>query len=117
MASGESIRMRVVAELERVVGPEAALYIMSNLPVVDWHELATKTDLHAELAAVREEMATKADLRVLAAELRGEMSALRGEMSGLRGEMYQALNAQTKWFVGTNVAVAGIALTVAKLIF
>ena len=116
--------MRVVAELERVVGPEAALYIMSNLPVVDWHELATKTDLHAELAAVREEMATKADLRVLAAELRGEMSGLRGEMSGLRGEMsglrgemYQALNAQTKWFVGTNVAVAGIALTVAKLIF
>lgn len=123
MDSDESIRMRVVGELERVLGPEAALYIMSNLPVVNWHELSTKADLaavsadvaalaastKAEFTAIRDEMATKADLRVFVAELRSEIATVRTEM-------YQGLISQTKWFVGTNVALVGIALTAAKLI-
>lgn len=131
MDHDDSIRMRVVGELERLIGPEAALYNMSNLPIVNWHELATKEDLEA----IRAEMATKADLRVLNAEWHGEFASLRTEfatlradsatefasvrteLATLRGDMHQAIAAQTRWFVATNVALLGVCLAAARLMF
>lgn len=98
MDNEESIRHTAVSDLERAIGPQSALYIMSKLPVVNWHELATKEDLRQ----LREEMATKADLRVLAAEL--------------RMEMHQGFASQTRWLAGFNVTLAAVVLAAAKLL-
>jgi hypothetical protein len=95
----ESIRHTAVSDLERAIGPRSALYIMSKLPVVNWHELATKEDLKP--------LATKDDLRVLAAEI--------------RSEMHQGFTEQTRWLVGFMTTFVGVWSAVligaAKLLF
>lgn len=68
---------------------------MSWLPIVNWHELATKEDLKV--------YATKDDLRVMSAEL--------------RIELHQSLASQTRWLAGFNLTLAALVLTVAKLVF
>lgn len=103
MDNEESIRHTAVSDLERAIGPQSALYIMSKLPVVNWHELATKEDIRQ----LREEVATKVDLKVLAADI--------------RSEMHQGFTEQTRWLVGFMTTFVGVWSAVligaAKLLF
>ena len=55
-------------------------------------ELATKSDLKAELAAVRADIeklgiSTKADLAAVKAELKQDIADLKGEMAGLKADL------------------------------
>jgi len=103
MSSDDEQRAAAVHDLEQAIGARSALYIMGKLPVVDWNRLATKDDLDR----LRDEMATKHDLRVLSAEL--------------CTELHQAISNQTKWFAGfvtTFIALwSGVVLGLAGFIF
>ena len=55
-------------------------------------ELATKSDLKAELAAVRADIeklgiSTKADLAAVKAELKQDIADLKGEIAGLKADL------------------------------
>lgn len=86
MDTEESIRHAAVTDLERAIGPQSALYIRSNLPIVNRHELATKEDL--------ESLVTKDDLKVLAAEI--------------RSELHQGFVDPTRWLVGYTTTFIGV---------
>lgn len=102
MDSEEAIRHAAITDLERAIGPHSALYIMSTLPVVNWHELATKDDSkHVATKDDLQHVATKDDLRVFGAEL--------------RMEIHQSFEAHTRWMVGYMTTLSAVVLTVAKL--
>ena len=117
MDNEESIRHAAINDLERAVGPQSALYIMSKLPVVNWHELATKDDLKA--------LATKDDLKALATkdefqELKLSTSAdLRVMCADLRTDVHQAITEQTRFmvtfFVPFITGWSAVVLVAAKL--
>ena len=90
MSISERERRIIYDNLEATVGIEAANYLMKMIPYPDPSELATRTDVHAETAVLRGEMAE------LRGELRTEMSELRTElkqdMSELRTELRQDMS-------------------------
>ena len=49
--------------------------------------------------------------------IKADVHGIRQEMAGLRVELHQSLNAQTKWMVGFMVAIAAVALTIARFVF
>jgi hypothetical protein len=76
--------------------------------------------VETDVAWIKREMATKADL----ATLRGEIAASRAEMRGeiaasraeLRGEIFAMEGRLIKWMVGTALTSVGVAVTAAKLL-
>ncbi len=61
----------------------------------------TRQELNARFAGVSAEIKTSA-------------SELRAEMSTLRADLHQLISAQTKWIVGSSLAMAGIVIGVLK---
>jgi hypothetical protein len=100
MARGErgDERSRYVLHqrLERLLGADEAGTLMEHLPPVGWTDLATKQDLERELGATR--------------------TYLTGTF---RSELAQAISAQTRTLVLTNLAgmvgVAGLVLAATRL--
>lgn len=70
MAIDDRARLDLSQRLEEILGPEPAATMMAHLPPSGWGDVATK-----------------ADLELMAAGLRSE---LRAEIGGLRAEMYRS---------------------------
>lgn len=89
MAIDERARHELYQRLEQTLGEEATSTLMSYLPPVGWADVATKADLLS---------------------LEHKLSA----------EFYRGLNEQTRTVVlsviGTNVAIAGLALALSRLL-
>jgi hypothetical protein len=106
------------------IGPDGATLVMSQFPIDEAHEPATKDFVHAEVADLRSELVSQigsvrvevADLRSeLVSEIgsvRGEIGSVRGEIGSLRGEMHSLIRQQTMWFVGTTFTSMGIVAAV-----
>jgi len=115
-------------QLEANIGLDAANNLMKLLPYQPAHELITRTDMHAQTAALRGEMAElraelqgemvelrtdlRSDMAELRVELRTEMADLRGE---LRTEMAE-LKGMTQRLFGASIVVNAVAVTVAGIL-
>ncbi|MCU1453343.1 MAG: hypothetical protein JWN46_1489, partial [Acidimicrobiales bacterium] len=66
------------------IGPDGATLVMSQFPIDEAHEPATKDFVRAEIAG------------------------LRGEIGSLRAEMHSLIRQQTMWFVGTTFTSMGV---------
>ena len=76
----------------------------------DLSHLATKDELRAEIASVRQEIVgVRTDLKV-------EISAVRTEVAGLRVEIAQTAQRQTTWLVTIVIAAAGVVIAAQRLI-
>ena len=80
---------------------EALTQALRHVQQIDLSDLATKTDLTKEIAAVRAEMATKADLAILRAELETKMAELKADI--------------LRWVFGISVAQAATIIAILKL--
>lgn len=88
MAIDERTRHEIQTAFDELLGPERSGALMSLLPPVGWADVATRHDLAALEAALRNELRTgMAELRTEMAELRTEMGGLRTEMGGLRSDV------------------------------
>lgn len=91
----ETGRHRLYEKISHEWGEEHAAELMSHLPPVGWADVATKQDL-----------------TLLGSDLRAEMAGLNGKIDRqgdqLRAEMHKAFASQTRWMVGTLVAMTGI---------
>lgn len=67
MSQDEHSRHEVQTELARVIGPDAASYVMTHLPPEEWPHLATKSDIDGLRAA------TKSDIAVAVGSVRSDM--------------------------------------------
>ena len=81
----------------------ALVHTMSRLVEETTGQLVTRDQLDARLA----------DLK---GELRGDIAALRAEMKSDKADIHSLIRAQTQWFVGALIAVAGVAVAVVKLL-
>ena len=75
--------------------------------------LVTRDFLRAELAQVREEIATlrgelKFDITAVRGEIRSEIASLRGEMAAVRGEIWRVVLT----VFGAQVVLVGILVTI-----
>ncbi len=87
-------------------GPEIAGTLMEMLPPGGWAEVATKSDLavnaaalKSDIAALKAESATKSDLEVFASEL-------RVEMAGLGATLERGLRTQLQWTFTMMIGLA-----------
>lgn len=98
-------------------GPEIAGTLMEMLPPGGWAEVATKSDLavnvaalksdlavnvaalKSDIAALKAESATKSDLEVFASEL-------RVEMAGLGATLERGLRTQLQWTITMMIGLA-----------
>jgi hypothetical protein len=87
MSIDERSRHEIYLKFEETFGSELAAKVMQLLPPVGWGDVATRHDVRSEIENLR-----------LSLELRIERS----------------LRALTMWLVGTMIAVAAIALTIAR---
>ena len=116
MTPTETERLQLQQALTDVLQEGPAKTLMESLPPMDWHELATKTDLAAleervdfRLEALRTALNAKIDTGL--AGVRGEIAGVRGEIAEVRGEMKLGLAKQTYvMLVGVAVLVTPIYL-------
>ena len=105
MAPTETERFELREGLRNVLEEGPVTTLMDSLPPMDWHELATKTDL----AALEERMDARfevVDVRLEA--LRTELGAkIDTGLAGVRGEMKSGFAKQT------YVVLAGVAAMLA----
>ena len=109
--SADDDRRELFDLLEAGIGSRGAALLMTAIPPVGWHELATKNDL----VGLRGEMAElRGELKGEMAELRGEMAELRGELKGEIAELRSEVRAQLPRLIAANIAsmigVAGLVL-------
>jgi hypothetical protein len=95
MAIDEGSRHRMYLKLEEVLGAEEAETLMEHLPPVGWADVATKRDLDH----LRVELALE----------------LRGDMKDLALSFERELRSLTLKILAGVTAIAGIALTIARL--
>jgi len=127
MVPTEAERFQLREGMRNVLGEGQVTTLMDSLPPMDWHELATKTDLAAleermdarfevvdvRLEALRTELGAKIDTGL--AEVRGELrlgltdlnAKIDTGLADVRGEMKSGLATQT------YVILAGLAATLA----
>ncbi len=99
VAISEAARADLYTGLSEAIGPERAETLMSAIPL---HDL--------------DEVATKADLAVLAAELRAEIADLRAEFKAELADQIGALRTvMTNWMLTILVTVVGSLIGVALL--
>ncbi len=78
-----------------------------------------KIDL-ACLTARSETFATKTDLAELRTEMHQSLVGIHKEMGGMHkeiGSMHQEISNQTRWIIGTAVAIAASCMTIVKVFF
>jgi hypothetical protein len=80
---------------------EAVTDALRRVQEIDLSDLATKADLTREVAGIRMEMATKADLAVLRAELEAKMADLKADI--------------LRWVFGISIAQAATIIAILKL--
>ena len=120
MTPTETERLQLQQVLTDVLHEGPAKTLMESLPPMDWHELATKTDLAAieertdiRFEALRTELGAKIDtgLTDLNAKIDTGLAGVRGEIAELRGEMKSSRATQTYVFlVGLVVTMTPIYL-------
>jgi len=99
-------RLQVLKWFEEAMGAEIGANMMKLVPPVGWGDIATKTDLRAEMAELRSELAElRSELRGEMAELRGEMAELRGEMRGLPGGLAKTF---VTWLLASQAATIAV---------
>jgi hypothetical protein len=103
MVVDERARHELYLQLERVLGTEAAVTLLEQLPPVGWADVATKHDLA--------ELERRMDLRF--DQTKHEI------MSAFRAELNAALVSQTRTMLftmaGTVVSLVGLGLAAARL--
>jgi len=113
-------RRRLYAALEDKLGSEPATDLMSELPQIDWSDVARRSDI----ANLRTEL--HGEVIELRAELKGEIAEVKGDISELRAELKAGLtevHAELKGVVARQLVasvplafgVAGLVLAAAKL--
>ena len=107
MSVDDRTRLNLHRKLEAVLGQQEADTLMSHLPPVTWHDVATKDDVRASEVAVRAHV--DASVERLGMQLRGEMQQLRTEF-------VEATNRQIKWLVTFAAAWTSLLVTVVRLI-
>ena len=120
MTPTETERHQLQQALTDALHEGPAKTLMESLPPMDWHELATKTDLaaleertDARFEALRTELGAKIDtgLTDLNAKIDTGLAGVRGEIAEVRGEMKLGLAKQTYvMLVGVAVLVTPIYL-------
>lgn len=108
MSVDDQQRYQLHQRLESVLGTEEAATLMSHLPPVTWHNVATRDDL-----------------RVTTAELRGEMAELRTEMrvgfadvrTDLGQQIHDAMITQLRWSLGFFAAWSTAMLATVRILF
>jgi len=80
---------------------EAVTGALRRVQEIDLTDLATKADFSREIASVRAEMATKADLAILRAELETKMAEHKAEL--------------IRWVFAISIAQAATILAILKL--
>ena len=119
MTPTETERHQLQQALTDALHEGPAKTLMESLPPMDWHELATKTDLAANeervdvrLEALRIELGAKIDMGLtdlnakidmgltdLNAKIDTGLAGVRGEIADLRGEMKSGRATQTYVFL------------------
>lgn len=82
MSPEEHSRHEVQTQLAKVIGPDAASYVMTHLPPDEWPHLATKTDIDDLRAATKSDIddlrtATKSDFDDLRTATKADIDDLR----------------------------------------
>jgi hypothetical protein len=114
MVTSAAARDRFYRTIEPLLGPEQADFLMDNLPPGGWDEVATKSDLHTEIGALRAEMREGfADMRErfadvvtraeLDQQLRLHVDARVGEIS--RWWIFSCMGMQAATIAGVIAAV------------
>lgn len=107
MTVDDRTRLNLHRKLEAALGAEDADTLMAHLPPVTWQDVATRSDLLAQSASIRGEIA----------ELRGEM---RGEIAGqggeLRSEISRAMLSQSRWIIGFTSIWSAALLAAARFL-
>ncbi|MDW3214992.1 MAG: hypothetical protein R8G01_13395 [Ilumatobacteraceae bacterium] len=111
MPVDDRTRLNLHRKLEAVLGQQEADTLMSHLPPVTWHDVATKDDVRASEVAVRAHV--DASVERLGTELRSEMHVLGAD---LRREFVEATNRQIKWLVTFAAAWTSVLVTVVRLV-
>ena len=111
MTVDDRTRLNLHRKLEAVLGQEEADTLMSHLPPVTWHDVATKDDIRACEVALRNHI--DGTFGSLGTQLRSEMQVLG---SDLRREFIEATNRQIKWLVTFAAAWTTVLLTLARFI-
>jgi hypothetical protein len=99
MAVDERARHRLYERLEAVLGPEEATILMEHLPPVGWADVATKRDLDALGAVLRQSMETM-EQRILATT---------------RADLLQQTRTLLVAFLGFGLSISGLAFAAARL--
>ena len=106
MAIDERSRHALYQRLEHVLGRDEAETLMEHLPPVGWSDVVTRRDLDA----------LRTELHAETSSIRVEMRAMEQSLTGLfRMELAQAITAQTRTMVITNITlfVTGVSLAFA----
>ena len=88
----------------------AVVYTISRALESTTGQLVTRDQLDARLAELRVEVAG------LRTELKGDIASLKAELKSDKADLHSLIRAQTQWFVGALVAVAGVCVAVIKLL-
>lgn len=104
MAVTDEQRLDLHNYFRETMGRERAGVMMELLPPVGWGDVATKQDLAMGLE----------NLRLF---VHAEIADVRTEIAGVRAEFHSVMRANMVGYVGSNVALLGLGLAVAKLLF
>ncbi|MDZ7732055.1 MAG: hypothetical protein U5R31_02180 [Acidimicrobiia bacterium] len=106
MALDAQHRSSIYRKLLPLLGEDDANALMTELPVQEGDELATKDLVRAEIADLRTELRT---------EIGGLRTELHTEIGALRAEMADRITRQTAWIVGVVVAATGVVVGMGSL--
>jgi len=101
MSPDEHTRHEVQTELARVVGPNAASYVMTHLPPEEWPHLATKSDIDDLRTATKSDIddlrtATKSDMAELRAATKADIAVAVGSVRSDMEHGFELARIQTE---------------------
>lgn len=107
MALSHRHRNAIYLGLREIIGDEEAEALLSQFPLDELHEPATKEFVRAELSGLRSD---------LMAQINGVRSDLDSKIGGLRVEMSERFRQQTIWLTGVLISgMGGISAIVAAI--
>ncbi len=117
MSIGEEDRLALLAKLTEALGEREARVLMQSVPPVDYHQLATKTDLATEAGMLRTEMGMlRTEMDMLRIEMRAEFTAVRSEIELVRADLTHQMTMHARTTILTQFAsMIGLAATVAAI--